>query len=59
MVRSIVGLLLDVGRAKRAPADVAATLAARDRAAASPIAPARGLHLVGVSYPKDPFVRAS
>jgi tRNA pseudouridine38-40 synthase len=55
MVRSIVGLLLDVGRGRREPADVAKALTARDRSAAGPVAPARGLHLVAVRYRPDPF----
>jgi tRNA pseudouridine38-40 synthase len=55
MVRSIVGLLLEVGRGRR-PADaVRRALAAMDRAAAGPVAPAKGLALVRVSYPRSPF----
>ena len=55
MVRSIVGLLLDVGRGKRAPEDVAKALKARNRAAAGPVAPAKGLTLVEVGYARRPF----
>jgi tRNA pseudouridine38-40 synthase len=55
MVRSIVGLLLDIGRGKRSPEDAAKALAARDRAAAGPVAPAKGLVLVEVGYPRRPF----
>jgi tRNA pseudouridine38-40 synthase len=55
MVRSIVGLLLDVGRGKRAEGDVARALKARDRAAAGPVAPAKGLTLIEVGYRKSPF----
>lgn len=51
MVRSIVGLLVDVGRGRRRAVDVVAVLAARDRAAASPIAPPHGLCLWAVGYP--------
>jgi tRNA pseudouridine38-40 synthase len=51
MVRIITGSLLDVGAGKREPADVAAMLAARDRRAAGPTAPACGLSLVEVRYP--------
>ncbi len=50
MVRSVVGCLVAVGRGRRRPRDVAAVLAARDRAAAPAIAPAHGLTLVGVEY---------
>lgn len=55
MVRSIVGLLLDIGQGKREPSHVAAALVARDRARAGSVAPARALHLVRVRYPRDPF----
>jgi tRNA pseudouridine38-40 synthase len=55
MVRSVVGLLLEVGKGKRAPEDVGRALASRDRARAGPVAPARGLTLVRVVYKPDPF----
>lgn len=57
MVRSIVGLLLDVGRGKREATDVAKALKARNRAAAGPVAPAKGLTLAEVGYARDPFRR--
>jgi tRNA pseudouridine38-40 synthase len=50
MVRSIVGSLVLVGRAKRPPAWIDDVRAARDRQAAGQLAPAQGLTLVGVSY---------
>jgi tRNA pseudouridine38-40 synthase len=50
MVRSIVGTLVEVGRGRLAPADVAAILEARDRARAGPTAPPHGLYLVDVTY---------
>ena len=50
MVRNIVGTLMDVGRGKMTVADFAAVLAGRDRAAAGPTAPARGLFLKEVYY---------
>ena len=50
MVRTIVGTLVEVGRARRPAADVTAVLAARRRARAGPTAPARGLFLVRVDY---------
>ena len=50
MVRSIVGLLLDTGMGKREPGDVGKALRAAHRNAAGPVAPARGLHLVNVTY---------
>ena len=49
-VRNLVGTLKLVGEGKWRRQDVAAALAARDRAAAGPTAPAEGLYLVGVDY---------
>jgi tRNA pseudouridine38-40 synthase len=57
MVRSIVGILLDVGMGKRGTEDVAKALRAQDRNAAGSMASARGLHLVLVSYRPSPFKR--
>jgi len=50
-VRSMVGSLKLVGEGKWSTADLGAALAARDRAACAPVAPARGLYLVRVDYP--------
>jgi tRNA pseudouridine38-40 synthase len=58
MVRSIVGLLLEVGRGRRAPEDAARALRARNRAAAGPVAPPKGLSLSSVAYARSPFERA-
>ena len=49
-VRNMVGTLKLVGEGKWGEADVSRALAARDRAAAGPTAPAEGLYLVGVDY---------
>jgi tRNA pseudouridine38-40 synthase len=49
-VRNMVGTLKLVGEGKWTERDVAAALAARDRAAAGPTAPPDGLVLVGVDY---------
>ena len=49
-VRSMVGSLKLVGEGKWSAADLAAALAARDRAACGAVAPARGLYLVRVGY---------
>ncbi|MEM9754521.1 MAG: tRNA pseudouridine(38-40) synthase TruA [Pseudomonadota bacterium] len=54
-VRSIVGTLERVGAGRWTAQDVAAALAARDRAACGPVAPPYGLYLARVSYPIDPF----
>jgi tRNA pseudouridine38-40 synthase len=50
MVRSIVGLLVDVGVGKLRPGDVMSVLRAQDRAVASNPAPPRGLTLWEVGY---------
>ena len=50
MVRILVGTFLEVGRGKRAPVDVAAVLASRDRRRAGKTAPPQGLCLVHVQY---------
>jgi tRNA pseudouridine38-40 synthase len=54
MVRNIVGTLIEVGRGNIPVAAMATILAARDRSAAGPTAPARGLHLVRVIFPDLP-----
>jgi tRNA pseudouridine38-40 synthase len=50
MVRSIVGLLVDVGRGRRKAGEVLTVLHARDRHLAAPVAPAHGLCLWEVGY---------
>ena len=52
MVRTIAGTLAMVGRGQRDVAWVADVLAACDRTAAGPCAPAKGLTFVGVDYPE-------
>jgi len=49
-IRSFAGTLKLVGEGKWQPRDVAAALAARDRAACGPVAPPDGLYLVKVDY---------
>lgn len=49
-VRSMVGTLKLVGEGKWTEADVAAALAAKDRARVGPTAPAEGLYLTAVDY---------
>ncbi|MFY9855358.1 MAG: tRNA pseudouridine synthase A [Terracidiphilus sp.] len=50
MVRNLVGTMLEVGRGKLHAAQIPKILAARNRDAAGPTAPARGLFLVSVEY---------
>jgi tRNA pseudouridine38-40 synthase len=53
-VRSMTGSLVEVGLGRWSIADFAAALAARDRRACGPVAPASGLCLMAVDYPDDP-----
>jgi tRNA pseudouridine38-40 synthase len=52
MVRNIVGTLVQAGREHWAPGVMDEILAARDRSRAGKTAPAQGLHLLHVEYPK-------
>lgn len=51
MVRNLVGTMLDAGRGYTPVDAIPGMLAARERAAAGPTAPARGLFLHSVEYP--------
>jgi tRNA pseudouridine38-40 synthase len=53
MVRKIVGTLLEVGKGRLAPADIAGIFQARDRSRSGPTVPPEGLYLVSVEHP-DP-----
>jgi tRNA pseudouridine38-40 synthase len=53
MVRIVAGSLVEVGLGRRPPAWIGEALAARDRAAAGPTAPAQGLTLWHVAYPDE------
>jgi tRNA pseudouridine38-40 synthase len=53
MVRKIVGTLIEVGKGRLAPADIAQIFEARARARSGPTVPAEGLYLVSLEYP-DP-----
>jgi len=53
MVRLLAGTLIDIGRGHWPPAHMANILAARTRAAAGHLAPARGLSLEWIRYRQD------
>ena len=53
MVRAIAGTLLEVGGGRRKPEWVRDVIAARDRCAAGPTLPAKGLCLMEIKYPGD------
>jgi tRNA pseudouridine38-40 synthase len=54
MVRSIVGLMVEVGAGRRKAGELMSVLAARHRSAAGPIAPPHGLCLWEVKYAPEP-----
>lgn len=56
MVRAIAGTLIDVGRGRFTPDEVAAILAGADRRRAGPTAPAAGLWLLRVLYPEPVLI---
>lgn len=56
MVRTIAGTLVEVGRHHREPSWVGEALAACDRKAAGPCAPAKGLTLEAVTYPEGALI---
>lgn len=56
MVRAIVGTLVDVGREKIDTEDFIEIIQAKDRKRAGSSAPAAGLFLTEIRYPKDIFV---
>jgi len=55
-VRSIVGSLERIGAGAWTPERMRSALEARERAACGPVSPPDGLSLMGVGYPKDPFL---
>jgi len=52
MVRTLVGSLLEVGWGKRPARWIEEVIEARDRRAAGPVVPSRGLFLMAVDYPR-------
>lgn len=53
MVRIIAGTLVKVGAGELAPAQIEEILAAADRSAAGPTAPAHGLTMIGITYDEE------
>ena len=53
MVRSLVGGVMAVGEGRRSLDWISGLLGEKERSSAVPVAPARGLALVGVDYPDD------
>ena len=56
MVRAVVGTLFEIGRGKMTKIQLAAIIAAKDRCKAGHSAPAEGLSLVEIKYPKNLFI---
>ncbi len=55
MVRSIVGTMLDIGQQKIDVAELDTIIASKDRGNSGTSAPAHGLYLTEVKYPKEVF----
>lgn len=55
MVRALVGTLLEVGRSRLSVDEFVGITEAKDRSEAGPSAPARGLYLASITYPKTIF----
>ncbi len=53
MVRIIAGTLIEVGAGKRRPVEIKDILAAENRDAAGPTAPAQGLTMMGIEYKQE------
>ena len=56
MVRAIVGTLFEVGRGKMTPEQFAAIIHQHTRTAAGDSAPAEGLYITHINYPKELFL---
>lgn len=52
MVRILAGTLVEIGRGRTEPEELKGILESRDRSAAGPTAPARGLTLMEIKYPE-------
>ncbi len=56
MVRAVVGTLFEVGKGRMTPAQLTDIIAAHDRCRAGHSAPAEGLSLVEIIYPKNTYL---
>ena len=56
MVRAVVGTLFEIGKGKMTEAQLADIIAAHDRCKAGHSAPAEGLSLVEIKYPKNTYL---
>jgi tRNA pseudouridine38-40 synthase len=56
MVRAITGTLIDVGKGKLSVRDFEDIIMLKDRGRAGMSAPAKGLFLIDIEYPKEIFV---
>ncbi len=56
MVRAMVGTLVDTGLGRITPEEFEGIILSRDRTRAGRSAPAQGLHLTGIEYPRDIFL---
>lgn len=56
MVRAVVGTLFEIGKGKMTEAQLAEVIAAHDRCKAGHSAPAEGLSLVEIIYPKNTYL---
>lgn len=54
MVRTMMGTLLEVGKGRLQPEEITALFKRRTRSLTSPTAPAKGLCLIRVDYPRKP-----
>lgn len=57
MVRALVGTMVDAGLGKISPDEFEGIILSRNRSKAGRSAPAQGLHLTGIEYPDDIFLR--
>ena len=57
MVRAIVGTMIEVGAKKRTLEEFRKIIASKNRSNAGTSAPARGLYLINIEYPKSIYVQ--